>query len=490
MERKILAWIDSDLTLFGVIKSIQIQKPSSFFAIYDVTNNPKQFCQTQKIIKFEKSWFLYDNLDYAKKDIDFEYLKNFEEKYHINIWTLINNDRYLNNHNEFYKFSDELMLSIIEQQIKLYEKILEESNPNYVIMSNPPLTANYLFLLICRKKKIKTLVLTPSRLLNRYFIDDGNLIETMDEKKDYLESIDFNSYHKKYNKTIETKNFLKMFQSSKINLLKSFFNFISSDNSNIKSHYTYFGRTKIKVIKNILINSLKSKIRKKFVDTNLIRDLNLDQKYIYFPLHMEPERTLLIDAPFHTNQLDSIRNIVKSIPADYKLLIKEHPSMKHREWRPISFYKEILSFPNVLLIHPSFSSDELIKNSSLVIAITGSASFDSIFYEKPSITLTKTDFSYLEYVTVCESWEKLPILIRESLTKSVKKNMLLPYIKFNEINCFSFEMYPFVQEHENFLHYGGYLVNTKIDELKFNEFIKSKKSQYDFLSEKFIEKMN
>ena len=69
---------------------------------------------------------------------------------------------------------------------------------------------------------------------------------------------------------------------------------------------------------------------------------------------MEPERTLLIDAPFHTNQLDIIKNLAKSIPINYKLFVKEHPSMAHREWRDVSFYKEILSLPNVVLIHPSF----------------------------------------------------------------------------------------------------------------------------------------
>ena len=50
-------------------------------------------------------------------------------------------------------------------------------------------------------------------------------------------------------------------------------------------------------------------------------------------------------------------------------------------------------------------------------------------------------------------------------------------------------MYPFLQEHQDFLHYGGFLVNTKIIEKDFKLFLESKKSQYDFLAQKYIEKI-
>lgn len=489
MKKKILAWIDSDFTHFGILKSLDEKSHFSLSAIYDITNTPKIFFKSQKIIQFEKFWFLYDHIDYNLNQIDMKFLKSVEQKYKINLWTLINNDRYLNDSNNFYKFSTDLILSITEQQIKFFEKILEDLNPDYVIMANPPLNANYLFSIICRSRNIDTLILTPSRFLNKYFVDDGKLSLNFSQTTNSI-NIDLTFYHDKFNKTIETKNFIKRFQSSKLSNLNAFFVYLFSDNSNLKTHYTYFGRSKHKVIMNYLTNYWNSKTRKNFIDKCLQKNVDLTSKYIYFPLHMEPERTLLIDAPFHTNQLDIIKNLSKSIPIDYKLYVKEHPSMVHREWRPVSFYKEILSLPNVVFIHPSFSSDELIKQSSLVIAITGTASFDAIFYNVPSITLTKNDFSSLEYVTNCDSWEKLPDLIRESLEKKIDRNMILPYLNFLKHNCFDFEMYPFIQDHEDFLHYGGFLVNTKIIEEDFISFLISKKPQYDFLAEKYLEKIN
>ena len=133
-------------------------------------------------------------------------------------------------------------------------------------MANPPLNANYLFSIICRSRNIPTLILTPSRFLNKYYIDDGNMKLDLTQTKNSDDGIDLKSYHQKFNKTFETKNFLKKFQSSKISLLKAFFIYMFSDNNNLKTHYTYFGRNKINVLLNFLTNSWKSKNRKNFID--------------------------------------------------------------------------------------------------------------------------------------------------------------------------------------------------------------------------------
>ena len=43
------------------------------------------------------------------------------------------------------------------------------------------------------------------------------------------------------------------------------------------------------------------------------------------------------------------------------MYVKEHPTQVSREWRETSFYKEILSLPNVKLIHPSVNPIDIIK---------------------------------------------------------------------------------------------------------------------------------
>ena len=66
-------------------------------------------------------------------------------------------------------------------------------------------------------------------------------------------------------------------------------------------------------------------IRKKFLDKYSLNNIPSDEKYVYFPLQFEPERTILISAPYYTNQLELIKNIARSIPVDYFLYVKEHP---------------------------------------------------------------------------------------------------------------------------------------------------------------------
>ena len=64
-----------------------------------------------------------------------EYLNSFEEKYKINLWLLAINERLFYEYNEFHKFSREEILSILEDECKLFEKILE-IKPEFLITSS------------------------------------------------------------------------------------------------------------------------------------------------------------------------------------------------------------------------------------------------------------------------------------------------------------------------------------------------------------------
>ena len=123
---------------------------------------------------------------------------------------------------------------------------------------------------------------------------------------------------------------------------------------NVETHYTYFGRTKFKVLIDNLKNQFLKSQRKKYIDKKLTKDKKLDQKFIYFPLAVDEERNLLLSAPFFTNQVEIIRSIAKSIPPGYTIIVKENPNQSIRYWRSTNEYNEIQSIPNVELLHPLF----------------------------------------------------------------------------------------------------------------------------------------
>ena len=103
---------------------------------------------------------------------------------------------------------------------------------------------------------------------------------------------------------------------------------------------------------------------------------------------MDEESSLLLGAPHYTNQIESIMEIVKSLPVDYKLYVKEHFSQSVRNWRDTREYKKIMSIPNVKLFHPNAPPEDFFKKCSLVISASGSSAFEATFYEKPSITFS------------------------------------------------------------------------------------------------------
>ena len=136
---------------------------------------------------------------------------------------------------------------------------------------------------------------------------------------------------------------------------------------------------------------------------------------MYYSLHAQPEFTVDVRAPFYRNQLALIENIAKSLPIGYRLIVKDHPSMKGE--RPLEFYRQLKSLPNVQLVSPSMDSHELIAQCDLVLTINGSVAWEAILYEKPVIVFGALCYGFFEKVIRCENFGDLPNLLKETLQK-------------------------------------------------------------------------
>ena len=78
-----------------------------------------------------------------------------------------------------------------------------------------------------------------------------------------------------------------------------------------------------------------------------------------------------------------------------------------------------MNIPNVTLIHPNVSSEKLIKNSSLVVTISGTATLEAALFQKPSITFIDADYTKISSIERVKSVEELPKIIRKSLEKKI-----------------------------------------------------------------------
>ena len=158
MSDRVIFWLSADLLPFCISYFFQKNNNSELFGIYDLTNKPRKFFDRQTLTKFQKTWFYFDNIK-EFHEVDLDYLKEFERKYQIDLDELAKNDRILNKYNEYYNFSKKEILSILEDECKFFESVLDEVHPDYFITSETTLQPHHLFYEMCKRNGIKILML-------------------------------------------------------------------------------------------------------------------------------------------------------------------------------------------------------------------------------------------------------------------------------------------------------------------------------------------
>jgi hypothetical protein len=116
-----------------------------------------------------------------------------------------------------------------------------------------------------------------------------------------------------------------------------------------------------------------------------------EMKYIYFPMHKEPELAINFQAPFWHDQLNTIAQISINLPYGYKLLVREH---KFNEGRRNSRYLNTLAnFPGVTIIDPFDSQFKYLENANLIVTENGSSGWEGLLMKKPVLSLDNSFFS-------------------------------------------------------------------------------------------------
>jgi hypothetical protein len=148
--------------------------------------------------------------------------------------------------------------------------------------------------------------------------------------------------------------------------------------------------------------------------------------FAYYPLHVDPEASTIVSAPMHTNQLAIVESLVKSLPLEMSLLIKEHIPMLGQ--RPAGFYERLKRMPGVTLVSPFENSVSLIKRASLTCVINGTAGWESIQLGKPAIVIGQPHYVALKEGFVhCPDLSSLPEAVHQALklTPANEERLLL-----------------------------------------------------------------
>tara|TARA_B100001248_G_scaffold245286_1_gene215018 strand:- start:803 stop:2281 length:1479 start_codon:yes stop_codon:yes gene_type:complete len=450
---KILIWLQSGkIPFFSELSKILKEKG------HDI-----QFVVRDKIIKKNLNFFLNNNSkEIEEKNIFIEEDKNinsnkilklskqYEKKYNFNISYYISQDRglgrgYLINADNYpfikrsgwnyYKKIRYFMRDFV-----YYEKILNKTKPK-IVLSIAPLPLLYL---ICRKKKINYFSLSYSKLGERFLWSDNefgtlNILKTIIRKN--LKSKINKKTPSNIFKIIKKNTATFAHSVNKYSYKANFENFIKFTLLFIirkfrgldkKNSYTYLSW---------ILRYYRIPKAFNYIKNNSISNLrNIKQKYIYIPMHLEPEMALQNFSPEFTNTFEMITSISKNLPTQYFIVLKEHPEMYGI--RSISYYQKLKQIPNVIFANPNFSSFDLIKNSLAVATITGTAGFEAVFLKKQVLSFgIHQIINDLPTVHFCTNYYDTKHNIKKLFQKSKKINYgLSQSTLYHSIHKYSFEL--------------------------------------------------
>lgn len=119
-----------------------------------------------------------------------------------------------------------------------------------------------------------------------------------------------------------------------------------------------------------------------------IDELQIDRKTtVYYPMHLIPEASTdywCSDIKV-TNYNQYILNMICNADPKITFIIKEHPAMYGR--RLLSFYDELKSLPNVILLHPMDRSNNLLLEVDNVVVDNGTVGIEALMRGKRVICL-------------------------------------------------------------------------------------------------------
>jgi hypothetical protein len=137
--------------------------------------------------------------------------------------------------------------------------------------------------------------------------------------------------------------------------------------------------------------------------------------YIFFGLHMQPESSIDVWAPFFADQFAVIEAIARSTPPTHPLLVKLHKSdADNYSRRQLDHLRRL---PGVRLVSPYAQSRDFIEKADLVLAIQGNIAMEAALLGRPVLLFGDSKFTQMPSVSKVKRVTDLPQQIREKLAE-------------------------------------------------------------------------
>ena len=188
--------------------------------------------------------------------------------------------------------------------------------------------------------------------------------------------------------------------------------YYDSNKEFLKNNYTLFGR--MKKVFNFVSGKQYDKLDPSKFENRSIelllrakREVNKEQyrfvkfdeidssaeRYIFFPLQRYPEASVDVFGRYSEDQFQHIVNLWRVLPDDVALVVKEHATAIGE--RPMSFYRELKKYKNILIVSHEVDSHILIEGALVTATVTGTAALEAALRNKKSIVFGRPFFERL-----------------------------------------------------------------------------------------------
>ena len=314
--------------------------------------------------------------------------------------------------------------------IKSWSAGIEILKPDLVVSQDiPHRLYDYVLNMICKEKGIPFMMLNHTQFLGRFyasrddffsikdkFVIDWKSYEKVENVKNNIPSDILSAYekiNKEYNDAIPDY-MVKQFDSQKKSdgfgfMIKRWvrkfatvyrpYLFGKPAGVQIIGHCAYDKRADQKYEESegniyqhermlLKVNKYKKELKSTY--ESLTSSPDYKEKYVVHFLHYQPEGTTCPGGDIFVDQRLCIELLLKYLPSDYKIYVKEHPSQFMRYMighagRMRDLYDDLIKNNRVKLISTNIDSFELIKYAQAVGTITGTVGWEAIVRKKPVI---------------------------------------------------------------------------------------------------------
>ena len=106
-------------------------------------------------------------------------------------------------------------------------------------------------------------------------------------------------------------------------------------------------------------------------------EINLDRKFVYFPLQLQPEMTTSSLGSRYSDQILAIEQLAKIIPTDCLIYVKENPKQTGKMRGPMFFHR-LRRISSVRML-PSHANTHALTNHAVFVAtVTGTVGWEAI----------------------------------------------------------------------------------------------------------------